>query len=284
MYAITGASGQLGRLVIDRLLETVPADHIVAAVRNPAKADDLRQRGVIVREADYTRADTLATALAGVDKLLLISSTEVSGRLPLHQAVIAAARRNGVSLLAYTSMLRADSSVARLAVEHRQTEEAIAASELPSVILRNGWYTENHLLALSAALEQGTFVGSSGNGRYSSAARADYAEAAATVLTASDQAGRTYELAGDNAFTMAELAAEVSRQSGRHVGYSDLPAAAYQSVLVDAGLPSDLAALLADAEAATSRGALFDDSRSLSRLIGRPTTPLAASVAEALRR
>jgi NAD(P)H dehydrogenase (quinone) len=253
-------------------------------VRNPAKADDLRQRGVIVREADYTRADTLATALAGVDKLLLISSTEVSGRLPLHQAVIAAARRNGVSLLAYTSMLRADSSVARLAIEHRQTEEAIAASELPSVILRNGWYTENHLLALSAALEQGTFVGSSGNGRYSSAARADYAEAAATVLTASDQAGRTYELAGDNAFTMAELAAEVSRQSGRHVGYSDLPAAAYQSVLVDAGLPSDLAALLADAEAATSRGALFDDSRSLSRLIGRPTTPLAASVAEALRR
>jgi NAD(P)H dehydrogenase (quinone) len=283
MYAITGATGQLGRLVIDHLLKTVPADRIVAAVRNPAKAADLAARGVVVREADYTRPDTLPTALAGVDKLLLISSTEVSGRLPLHRAVIEAAQRAGVSLLAYTSMLHADSSPARLAVEHRHTEEAIAASGLPAVILRNGWYTENHLLALPAALEHGAFVGAAKDGRFSSAARIDYAAAAAVALTAGDQAGRTYELAADQAFTMAELAAEVSRQSGKEIAYNDLSGEAYQGVLTGAGLPADLAALLADADVAASRGALFDNSGALSRLLGRPTVPLESLVAAALR-
>ncbi|TKB31113.1 MAG: KR domain-containing protein, partial [Mesorhizobium sp.] len=181
MYAITGATGQLGRLVIETLLKTIPADRIVAAVRNPAKARDLAERGVTVREADYNRPDTLAPAFAGVQKLLLISSTEVSGRLPRHQAVIEAAKRAGVSLIAYTSMLHADTSPATLAIEHRQTEEVIAASGLPAVILRNGWYTENHLLALPAALEHGAFVGAAKDGRFSSAARRDYAEAAALV-------------------------------------------------------------------------------------------------------
>ncbi|WP_342627744.1 SDR family oxidoreductase [Nguyenibacter vanlangensis] len=283
MYAITGATGQLGRLVIDTLLKTIPAGRIVAAARNPAKARDLAERGVIVREADYTRPDTLRTALAGVDKLLLISSTEVSGRVPLHGAVIEAARQAGVSLLAYTSMLHAGTSPARLAIEHRQTEEAISASGLPAVILRNGWYIENHLMALPVALEHGAFVGAAGDGRFSSAARADYAAAAAVALTAEDQAGRTYELAGDGAFTMAELAAEVSRQSGKAVAYNDLSAEAYAGMLAGAGLPGDLAALLADADVAASRGALFDDGGALSRLIGRPTASLESRVAAALR-
>jgi NAD(P)H dehydrogenase (quinone) len=284
MYAITGATGQLGRLVIDVLLKTVPAYRIVAGVRNPAKARDLADRGVIVREADYDRPDTLPTALAGVDKLLLISSTDVSGRLPKHRAVIEAAQRAGVSLIAYTSMLHADTSPARLAVEHRQTEEVIATSGLPAVILRNGWYTENHLLALPAALEHGAFVGAAGVGRFSSAARKDYAEAAAVALTADGHAGKTYELAADQAFTLAELAAEVSRQSGKSVVYSDLSQAAFEGVLTGAGLSADLAALLADADAAAARGALFDDGGALGRLIGRPTTPLASLVASALRR
>jgi NAD(P)H dehydrogenase (quinone) len=284
MYAITGANGQLGRLVIDVLLKTVPAYRIVAGVRNPAKARDLADRGVIVREADYDRPDTLPTALAGVDKLLLISSTDVSGRLPKHRAVIEAAQRAGVSLIAYTSMLHADTSPARLAVEHRQTEEVIATSGLPAVILRNGWYTENHLLALPAALEHGAFVGAAGVGRFSSAARKDYAEAAAVALTADGHAGKTYELAADQAFTLAELAAEVSRQSGKSVVYSDLSQAAFEGVLTGAGLSADLAALLADADAAAARGALFDDGGALGRLIGRPTTPLASLVASALRR
>jgi NAD(P)H dehydrogenase (quinone) len=282
MYAVTGATGQLGRLVIEALLKTIPADRIVAAVRNPAKANDLAERGVIVREADYSRPDTLRSALAGVEKLLLISSTEVSGRLPRHRAVIDAARAAGVSLIAYTSMLHADTSPATLAIEHRQTEEAIAASGLPAVILRNGWYTENLLMALPAALEHGAFVGAAKDGRFSSAARQDFAEAAATVLTASDQAGKTYELAADHAFTFAELAMEVSRQSGKTIIYNDLSEADYRDVLTGAGLPTDLAALLADADAAASRGALFDDGGALGRLIGRPTTSMQSLVAASL--
>ncbi|WP_376701848.1 SDR family oxidoreductase [Mesorhizobium sp. ISC25] len=283
MYAITGATGQLGRLVIEALLKTIPADRIVAAVRNPAKASDLAERGVIVREADYNRPDTLAPAFAGVQKLLLISSTEVSGRLPRHQAVIEAAKRAGVSLIAYTSMLHADTSPATLAIEHRQTEEVIAASGLPAVILRNGWYTENHLLALPAALQHGVFVGAAQDGRFSSAARRDYAEAAAVVLTTDGQARKTYELAADQAFTLAELAAEVSRQSGKAIAYNHLSQAAYQDVLTGAGLPADFAALLADTDAAAARGALFDDGGALGRLIGRPTTSMQSLVAAALR-
>ncbi|RWM28182.1 SDR family oxidoreductase [Mesorhizobium sp.] len=282
MYAVTGATGQLGRLVIEALLKTIPADRIVAAVRNPAKANDLAERGVIVREADYSRPDTLRSALAGVEKLLLISSTEVRGRLPRHRAVIDAARAASISLIAYTSMLHADTSPATLAIEHRQTEEVIAASGLPAVILRNGWYTENHLMALPAALEHGAFVGAAKDGRFSSAARQDYAEAAAAVLTASDQAGKTYELAADHAFTFAELAMEVSRQSGKTIIYNDLSEADYRDVLTGAGLSADLAALLADADAAASRGALFDDGGALGRLIGRPTTSMQSLVAASL--
>ena len=270
-------------MLIEALLKTIPADRIVAAVRNPTKASDLAERGVIVREANYDRPDTLAPAFAGVDKLLLISSTEVSGRLPKHRAVIEAAQRAAVSLIAYTSMLHADTSPATLAIEHKQTEEVIAASGLPAVILRNGWYTENHLLALPAALEHHAFVGAAKDGRFSSAARLDYAEAATVVLTTGDQAGKTYEFAADRAFTLADLAAEVSRQSGKTIAYNDLSVAAYQEVLTGAGLPADLAALLADADAAASRGALFDDGGALGRLIGRPTTSMESLVASALR-
>lgn len=283
MYAITGATGQLGRLVIEELLKSVPGSRIIAAARNPANAQDLAERGVVVREADYARPETLASAFKGVEKLILISSSEVNGRLPLHRAVIDAAKKAGVSLLAYTSMLHADSSTAQLAVEHRQTEEAIAASGLPAVILRNGWYTENHLYALSAALEHGAFVGSAKYGRFSSAARKDYAAAAAAVLTKGSHAGEIYELAADQAFTLAELAAEVSRQSGKPVVYNDLPEQDYAKLLVDFGLPADLAALLADADAAASRGALFDDGGVLSTLIGRPSIPMKDLVALALR-
>ncbi|MCB8882657.1 SDR family oxidoreductase [Acidisoma cellulosilytica] len=283
MYAVTGATGQLGRLAIELLLKTVPASQIVAAVRTPSKALDLAARGVIVREADYSRPETLSTALAGVDKLLLISSTEVSGRLPQHRAVIEAAQKAKVSLLAYTSMLHADTSGAQLALEHRQTEEAIATSGLPAAILRNGWYTENHLMALPAALEHGAFVGAAKDGLFSSAPRADYAAAAVAVLTAPDQAGKTYELAADKAFTLADLAAEMAHQSGKPVVYNDLSAEAYQNVLTGIGLPDDFAALLVDADVAASRDELFHDSGALSKLIGRPTTSMKDSIAAALR-
>lgn len=283
MFAVTGASGQLGRLVIKYLVERVPAAQVVAAMRDPAKGADLSRLGVQVREADYKRPATLSKAFEGIDRVLLISSTEVAGRLPLHRAVIDAAQARGVSLFAYTSMLHADTSPARLAIEHRQTEDAIRSAALPAVILRNGWYAENHLSAIPAALEHGALVGAAKNGRFSSAARADYALAAAIALTGEGQAGRTYELAADHAFTLAEFAAEVSRQSGRTVAYNDLSPEDYERVLTNAGLPAPFAALLADSDVAASQGALFDDSASLSRLIGRPTTTLEALIPAWLR-
>ena len=283
MIAITGATGQLGRLVLKSLLNRVPAAQLRAVVRNPAAAADLAALGVEVREGDYSRPETLAAALQGVDQLLLISSSELGHRAAQHQAVIAAAQRAGVKLLAYTSVLHADQSPLGLAAEHRETEAALKGSGLPWVLLRNGWYTENYAASIPAALQHGVFLGSAGAGRIASAARADYAEAAAAVLLRPDQAGRTYELAGDRAYTLAEFAGELARQAGKAVAYQDLPEAEYQAVLVGAGLPEGLAALLADSDAGAAKGGLFDQGRQLSGLIGRPTTPLAAVIAQALK-
>jgi NAD(P)H dehydrogenase (quinone) len=284
MIAVTGASGQLGRLVMEGLLARVPAENIVAAVRNPAKVADLAARGVVVRTADYAKPETLDAAFAGVDRLLLISSSEVGGRVPQHRNVIEAARRAGVGLVAYTSILHADTTPLGLGAEHRETEALLRASGLPHVLLRNGWYTENYLASLPAALQHGAFVGCAGQGRIASAARADYAAAAVAVLTGEGQAGKVYELAGDTAYTLAELAAEVSRQTGRQIGYADMPQAEFRNVLVGAGLPEPIADLLADSDAGAARGGLFDDGRQLSALIGRPTTPLSALVETALKK
>jgi NAD(P)H dehydrogenase (quinone) len=283
MIAITGATGQLGRLVIQALLQTQPAAQIVAAVRSPQKAQDLAAQGVQVRQADYTQPVTLDAAFKGVDKLLLISSSELGQRTPQHRAVIDAAKRAGVKLLAYTSVLHADTSSLGLAAEHRETEALLRGSGLPFVLLRNGWYTENYAASIPAALAHGAVLGSAEGGRIASAARADYAAAAAAVLVREGQAGRVYELAGDAAYTLTELAAEIARQSGKPVVYKDLPEAAYKAALLQAGLPEGLAGLLADSDAAAAKGALFDDGRQLSELIGRPTTPLASTVSAALR-
>ncbi|MCE1170399.1 MAG: SDR family oxidoreductase, partial [Azovibrio sp.] len=269
-------------LVIHNLLQQLPARNIVAAVRRPDQARDLEALGVQLRQADYDRPETLAAAFAGAEKLLLISSSEVGRRLPQHEAVIDAARQAGVALLAYTSLLHADSSPLPLAAEHKATEARLQASGLPHVILRNGWYTENYLASLPVALEHGVLLGGAGQGRIASAARADYAAAAAAVLTRPDQAGRIYELAGDSAYTLAELAAEISRQAGKPVRYQDLPEADYRAALLGAGLPEGLAVLLAESDSGAARGGLYDDSRQLSQLIGRPSTPLAAQVAQAL--
>ena len=211
MIVVTGASGQLGRLVIQSLLRKVPAGEIVAAVRDPKRVQDLAALGVQVRQADYNQPATLLSAFAGADKVLLISSSEIGQRVAQHAAVIAAAQQAKVKLLAYTSLLHADRSPLGLADEHRQTEALLQESGLPSVLLRNGWYTENYLASIPAALAHGVLLGSAGEGRIASATRADYAEAAATVLTLDAQAGRVYELAGDQAYTLSELAAELSR-------------------------------------------------------------------------
>ena len=283
MIVVTGASGQLGRLVIDALLRTQPADSLVAAVRTPAKAADLAARGVQVREADYSRPETLGPAFAGADKLLLISSSEIGQRAKQHQAVIDAAKAAGVQLIAYTSLLHADVSPLGLAVEHRQTEAALAASGLPHVLLRNGWYSENYAMGLPGALARGTLHGAAGEGRIASASRQDYAEAAAAVLSAAaPQAGKVHELAGDASYTLAELAAETARQAGKPLAYQDLPEAAYRDALLQAGLPAPVAELLADSDAGAAKGGLFDDGHALSGLTGRATTPMAQTVAATL--
>lgn len=278
MIVVTGASGQLGRLVIEALLRKPLAEEIVAAVRNPKSVEAFKTRGVQVRRADYDQPESLATAFRGADKLLLISSSEVGRRTPQHRAVIDAAKAAGVGLLAYTSILHADMSPLPLAAEHRETEGLIRASGLPAVILRNSWYTENYLAGIPAALQYGVLLGSAGEGRISSAARADYAEAAAMALTRDDQVGRVYELAGDESYSLDELAQAIARQSGKAVAYRNLPEDSFRSALIEAGLPEGLATLLAESDVGASKGGLFDDSRQLSTLIGRPTTPLAAMI------
>ena len=281
MIVITGATGKLGQHVIASLLTSVPADHIIAAVRNPAKAVNLTALGVQVRQADYNDGASLDAAFKGATKILLISSSEVGQRAQQHQNVIDAARRAGVALLAYTSVLRADTSPLGLAAEHVITEAAIRASGLPYTFLRNGWYLENHTEHLAPVLEHGVVLGAAQNGRFSSAARADYAAAAAAVLTA-DKPQAIYELAGDHGFTLAEYAAEVARQSGKAIVYKDLPQADFKAALVSVGVPEGFADLLADSDAGAAKGALEDNGKQLSTLIGRPTTRLLDAVKAAL--
>ena len=278
MIAITGATGQLGQHVIEELLKTVPASQIVAIVRNLAKAEALRQQGGVVRQADYTDEAAFTTALNGVDKLLLISSSEVGQRAVQHQNVINAAKAAGVKFIAYTSLLHADKSPLGLHVEHVETENALAASGVPYALLRNGWYTENYLASAPPALEHGVFMRAAGEGKIASATRADYAAAAAKVISEEGHAGKVYELAGDNAWTLSELAAELSKQSGKPVTYQNLSEADFAAALKGVGLPAGLAEMLADSDTGASKGGLFDDSHTLSKLIGRPTTPLAESV------
>lgn len=278
--AITGATGQLGRLVADALKTRVAASDIIALARDPAKAADL---GVPARRADYARPETLAPALAGVDTLLLISSSEIGQRIQQHQNVIDAAKAAGVKRIVYTSLLHADISPLSLAGEHLATEAALKASGIDHTILRNGWYFENYTGSIPGALAGGVFIGAAGQGQISGAMRADYAEAAAVALTTSGHEGKVYELAGDLAFTLADLAAELSRQAGRTIPYRDLGEADYAAALSGFGLPKDLAQAIAGWDVGASKGALFDDGRQLSALIGRPTTPLAEAVSEALR-
>ncbi|NVI83763.1 SDR family oxidoreductase [Janthinobacterium sp. BJB401] len=281
MIVITGATGNLGQHVIASLLKSVPAASIIAAVRNPAKAASLSAQGVQVRQADYNDGASLDAAFKGATKILLISSSEVGQRAQQHQNAIDAAKRAGVSLLAYTSVLRADTSPLGLAAEHVVTEAAIRASGLPYTFLRNGWYLENHTEHLAPVLEHGVVLGAAQDGRFSSAARRDYAAAAAAVLTA-DQPQAIYELAGDQCFTLAEYAAEVARQSGKAIAYKDMPQADFKAALVSVGVPEGFADLLADSDAGAAKGGLEDHGKQLSALIGRPTTSLHDAVKAAL--
>ena len=277
---ITGATGHLGRFVVDALKRIRSSGDIVALVRSPEKASYLR---VIARRADYDDPDTLDEALVGVDTLLLISSNEVGRRTSQHRNVIASAKRAGVHRIVYTSLLHADRSSLNLAEEHRATEAILKESDVPFTILRNGWYTENYTGSIPGALARGEFLGAAGDAQISSATRADYADAAVAVLTAGDHVGKIYELAGDDAFTLEELAAEVSRQTDKTIPYRNLSEAEYARTLAGLGIPPAEASAIAGWDVAALQGALFDKSHQLSTLIGRPTTPLAVAIAEAIR-
>ncbi|MFE2926533.1 SDR family oxidoreductase [Streptomyces goshikiensis] len=279
---VTGATGALGRLVVEELLGRVPADRLAVVVRNKEKAADLAERGIDVRIADYDDAESLAGAFRSGDRVLLISGSEVGRRVPQHTAVIEAAKSAGVAQLAYTGILGGPEADFELAAEHKVTEQAILDSGLPYTFLRNGWYHENYTGNLGTVLEHGAVVGSAGAGRVASAARADYAAAAAVVLTGEGHLGRVYELSGDTAWSLAEYAAEVAAQAGRAVEYTEVPAEAHLSILTGAGLPEGFAALLVDVDAAISRGRLAGTGGDLSRLIGRPTTPVSEAIAGAL--
>ena len=277
--AITGSTGHLGRLAIDEVLKLgVPADRIVAFARDPGKAADLSESGIEVRDADYSRPATLEAALEGVERLLLVSSNEVGQRFAQHKNVIEAAKKAGVKLIAYTSLLRADTSSMALAEEHRATEEVIRTSGIPYVILRNGWYIENYTENLSPALEHGTLLGSAGEGKVSAATRADYAAAAAAVLAIDGHENKVYELGGDEPFTLSELADAVGASVGKPITYTNLPESDYADALTAAGLPEEYAKVLADSDSGIERGELYTEKTDLRRLIGRPTTTLHAAL------
>jgi len=276
---VTGATGQLGRLVVEKLNEKGLAENVIALVRSPQKAADL---GVEAREFDYNNPDTLVDALKGIDKLILISGNELGQRATQHANVIEAAKKAGVKGIIYTSLLHADTSTLSLAPEHFATEKTLKASGLIYTILRNGWYTENYTGSVAGAVGAGVFIGSAGEGKISSAARADFAEAIAVVITGEGHQDKIYELSGDESYTLAELAAEISKQTGKTIPYNNLQETAYADVLKSFGLPEMFADAIASWDTGASKGDLFDESHQLSKLIGKPTTPLSATVKEAL--
>ena len=254
--AVTGATRELGRLIIARLKGKAEGEAIVALARNPSRADDL---GIEVRQADYDDRSSLDAALKGVDTLLFFSASEIGKRVSQHRNIIEAAQAQGVGRIVYTSLLHADQSPLSLADEHRQTEAMLAASGIKATILRNGWYTENYASSVQAAVAQGALTGSTGEGRISSATRADYADAAVAVLTSDGHDGRTYELSGDEAYTLADLAAGVSRQTGPEIPYRDLPRDDYAQILKSSGLDASFADVLAQFDIDASKDALYDE-------------------------
>lgn len=281
---VTGATGQLGRLTVEALLRRgTPAADIIATGRDVSGIEDLADRGITVRRADFADTDGLAEAFAGADRLLLVSaSVPVGERVANHRRVIDAAASAGVSLVVYTSTTHADTATTVIGATHAETEEYLRDRGTPSVLLRNGWYLENYTGQLPQILQNGTVVGAAGDGRISAASRADYAEAAAVVLTTEGHTGAVYELGGDESFTLTELAAAISAAAGKHVSYTDLPVTDFARALAAAGLPAELAEVLADADRGMNRGEMHTDSGDLRRLIGRPPVTLAEALAAAL--
>ena len=280
--AITGATGQLGNLVIEQLLQLTAAQNIVALVRKIDKAEHFKVQGIEPREFDYDRPETLVPALSGIDKLLLISANEIGRRTPQHQAVIDAAKVASVPYLAYTSLLRANTSPLGLAQEHRETEKLIQDSGITYTFLRNNWYSENYLAGVAHTIEIGTLFGAAQDGRISSASRIDYAEAAAKVLTSTGHENKTYELAGSESFSLSDLATFIGQAVNKDIIYQNLSAEEYTQGLTQAGLPAGLVDVIVDADIQTIQGAMYSDSKDLEQLIGHKTTSIQDAIKAAL--
>jgi len=277
--AVTGSTGQLGQIVVEKLKKKLPQENLVAMARSAEKAAGL---GVPTRIADYEQPEAILQALTGIDTLILISASDFNKRADHHHNIVEAARKADIKWIIYTSLIHADTSTIGLAAQHRTTEAEIKNSGIPFTILRNGWYTENYVGSIQAAVNTGSIIGSSGNGKISSASREDYADAIVSVLTASDQDGKTYELAGDESWTLSDLASEISKQTGKDITYVDMPEEQYASALTNYGFPEFLANAFAEWDARAAEGELFDDNRELSQLIKRPTTPFSVVVTQTI--
>jgi NAD(P)H dehydrogenase (quinone) len=281
-YAVTGATGKLGRLVLDELLLKANPRDIVALARDPAALADYAQKGIEVRQADYDDPATLKAAFHGVDRVLLISGNAVGQRERQHGAAIDAAKAAGVSYLAYTSVLNAQASKLALAPEHVLTENLLEKSGLNYDVLRMPWYSENYTGSLAPAIEHGAIYGATGEGRLSTATRADLAAGAVGALLGSP-GGKVYEFAGDESWSMPEFAAEVARQAGKPVAYVNQSESDYAKTLEGAGLPPPAAGFLASTSYLAGQGELYSESKDLSTLAGRPTTPISETIAAALK-
>lgn len=272
--AITGATGQLGTLVLDHLLKKIPASHLIALVRDTKKAQAFKEQGVEIRHFNYDQAETLSPALKGVDKVLFISASEIGRRSDQHKAIIEAAQHAQIPHLVYTSVINADTSELGLAEEHRETEALIKASGINYTILRNNWYSENYLAGLPQIIEAGALYGAAAESQINSASRVDLAEAAANVLTNDGHINKTYELAGSNTFTFKDLAAFIAEAANKPIHYQNLTAEEYHAALIQVGLPIYVVNVIVDADIQAQKGALFNPSKDLENLLGRKTTPI----------
>ena len=280
--AVTGATGQLGKLVINGLLEKGDCVEIIAVVRDSKKALLLAERGAEIRVAAYGDPAALQSAFAGVDKVLLISSSEVGKRIEQHKNVIDAAKAAGVRYIVYTSAPRAATTALILAPEHKATEENIQRSGLRYTILRNNWYTENYKKQLESAKSTGVIVAAAGKGHVASATRADFAAGAVAVLLGSGHDGRIYELGGDHAWDYNELAATIGEIIGKAVSYKPVTADALRGILKETGVSEGAAGFVVTLDTNIADGALAEVTGDLSKLIGRPTTSLRQGLIDAI--
>lgn len=280
---VTGATGALGSKIVQSLLQKAPQAKVIAGARKQDKAAALVAKGAEFRLLDYDRPETVEAAMQGVTRVVLVSGTDVGRRVPQHKAVVDAAKRAGVKLLGYTSILRATESPLLLAQEHRGTEEVLAASGLPHILLRHGWYTENSTNTAPLAVQYGVVQSCAGEGRFSTATRQDYADGDATLILRDGHApGQRYELAGSSSWSKGEYADLLSRKSGKPVKYQSMNQADFAAALMAVGLPEPIAKIVSDSDAGAASGWLQDDSRTLEKVIGRPTTPLEKVVDETL--